>query len=355
MTVEERCSVTTSSGQGRRLLVCAFEGWNDAGEAASDTGRLLAQHLGLTARMSVDPELYFDYQFTRPIIRTGESGVRRVEWPGATLFGPAPPSPGEDGASVDPDISHLPAPPSPGEDEKNGRADCKECPAPPSLGEDNSDRDHQLRSDNTRQLHVLLGAEPARSWRAFVEELLDAAAAVQIDGIILLGAMLADAPHTRPLTVLASSENATQREIFGLERSTYEGPVGILSVLAEHAELRGIPTVSLWVAVPHYVHSAPSPKAMLALVTKLEELFDLTIPLGSLATDAAAWEAGVDAAASEDEDLAGYVAQLERARDAVDAPSASGEAIAQEFEQYLRQHDGPEGRGSPDDRADGRR
>jgi len=307
--------VTTSSGQGRRLLVCAFEGWNDAGEAASDAGRLLTQHLGLTARMSVDPELYFDYQFTRPIIRTGDSGVRRVEWPGATLFGPAPPSPGED----------------------------------------NSDRDDQSRSENTRQLHVLLGAEPARSWRAFVEELLEAATAAQIDGIILLGAMLADAPHTRPLTVLASSENARQREIFGLERSTYEGPVGILSVLAEHAELRGIPTVSLWVAVPHYVHSAPSPKAMLALVTKLEELFDLTIPLGSLETDAAAWEAGVDAAASEDEDLAGYVAQLERARDAVDAPSASGEAIAQEFEQYLRRHDGPEGRGSPDDRADGRR
>ncbi|MEF3403728.1 PAC2 family protein [Agromyces sp. CCNWLW203] len=292
--------------EGGRLLVVAFEGWNDAGEAATGAAKLLVERLGLVEKAAVDPELYFDYQFTRPTIALGDDGVRRLEWPGAAIMGPG----------------ELPA------------AD---------------DDDERVSGPGAEALHVLIGAEPARSWKGFAAELIDAALAADIEGIVLLGAMLADAPHTRPLSVFASSENPDVRSALGVERSNYEGPVGILSVIADQAERVGIPTVSLWASVPHYVHNAPSPKAVLALLGKVEELTGLSIPRGSLEVDAKAWEAGVDALASEDDEMAGYIAQLEQARDAVDAPEASGEAIAQEFERYLRRRgDGPEGR------ADGR-
>ena len=143
-------------------------------------------------------------------------------------------------------------------------------------------------------------------------------------------------PKPWSLAVFASSENPEVRAALGVERSTYEGPVGILSVIADQAERVGIPTVSLWASVPHYVHNAPSPKAVLALLGKVEELTGLSIPRGSLEDEAQAWEASVDALAADDEEMAGYIQQLEQARDAVDAPQASGEAIAQEFERYLR-------------------
>ncbi|ANJ27028.1 PAC2 family protein [Agromyces aureus] len=299
--------------EGGRLLVVAFEGWNDAGEAATGAAKLLAERLNLVEIAAVDPELYFDYQFTRPTIVQGDDGSRRIEWPGASLRGPAPSSEADAAASD-----------------------------PPTAD------DELVTGPGADTLHVLLGAEPARSWKSFAAELVDQALAADIEGVVLLGAMLADAPHTRPLSVFASSENRELRDRLGLERSTYEGPVGILSVLADQAERAGIPTISLWASVPHYVHNAPSPKAVLALLGKLEELTGLSIPRGTLEDEAKTWESGVDALAAEDEDMAGYIEQLERARDAVDAPEASGEAIAQEFERYLRRRgDGPDGRNEP--------
>ena len=302
--------------EGGRLLVVAFEGWNDAGEAATGAAKLLSERLGLVEIAAVDPELYFDYQFTRPSIVQGDDGSRRIEWPGAALRGPA--APAEPDAAASDDLNQA-------------------------------DDDEQVTGPGAETLHVLLGAEPARSWKSFAAELVDQALAADIEGVILLGAMLADAPHTRPLSVFASSENRELRDRLGLERSTYEGPVGILSVLADQAERAGIPTISLWASVPHYVHNAPSPKAVLALLGKLEELTGLSIPRGTLEDEAKTWESGVDALAADDEDMAGYITQLEQARDAVDAPEASGEAIAQEFERYLRRRgDGPaDGRGEP--------
>jgi hypothetical protein len=278
--------------QGGRLLIVAFEGWNDAGEAATGAARLLAERLSLVEVAAVDPELYFDYQFTRPTIEAEADGTRRLSWPGAAILGP----------------SGIPAEPD----------------------------DEGVTGPGADTLHVLLGAEPARTWKGFAAELIDAALSADVEGIVLLGAMLADAPHTRPLAVFASSENPEVRAALGVERSTYEGPVGILSVIADQAERVGIPTVSLWASVPHYVHNAPSPKAVLALLGKVEELTGLSIPRGSLEDEAQAWEASVDALASDDDEMAGYIQQLEQARDAADAPEASGEAIAQEFERYLR-------------------
>ena len=193
-------------------------------------------------------------------------------------------------------------------------------------------------------LYLLLGTEPSRSWRSFTAEIMDVALAADIGAVVFLGAMLADVPHTRPISIFASSENPAVRAELGIERSTYEGPVGILSALSEGAEEVGIPTVSIWASVPHYVHNAQSPKAMLALIDKLEELVDVTIPRGALVDEAAAWEAGIDALAADDEEIAAYIEQLEQARDTVDSPEASGEAIAQEFERYLRRRgDGRDG------------
>jgi hypothetical protein len=295
-----------------RLLVVAFEGWNDAGEAASGAVRALKELLDLEAVSSVDPEDYFDFQFNRPTIGFAEDGTRELEWPGATLYGP-----------------------------KDPRRPDRDLAADAQLG---------VSGDNGGSIHLLLGVEPSRHWTAFTAEVLDAARAAGVEGVVLLGALLADVPHTRPISVYSTSENAAVRTELGIERSTYEGPVGILSIIAQRAEEMGMPTVSLWASVPHYVHSAPSPKATLALIDKLEEMVDVVIPRGELIQEAATWEAGIDQLAGEDEDMASYIQQLEQARDTVDSPEASGEAIAQEFERYLRRGDGPRGRG--DDRPE---
>jgi hypothetical protein len=303
------------SALGGRVLVVAFEGWNDAGEAASGAVRTLKDALDSVPIAEVDPELYFDFQFNRPMISADDDGVRRIDWPRAVMYGPA-----------NPDAT------------------------PRELAED-----AQLRVSgaNAGNIYLLLGTEPSRSWKSFTSEFIDAALAADVGAVIFLGSMLADVPHTRPISVFATSENAQLRGELHIERPTYEGPVGILSVLADAAESVGIPTMAIWASVPHYVHNAPSPKAMLALIDKLEELVDVTIPRGDLVAESAAWESGIDALAADDDDMAGYITQLEQARDTVDSPEASGEAIAQEFERYLRKRgdgrDPRDGRDRPDE------
>ncbi|MFT4235852.1 MAG: PAC2 family protein [Microbacterium sp.] len=274
---------------GKKIIVAAFEGWNDAGEAATGAVRQLSNADTMVASFSVDPELYFDYQYTRPYIAADGEGARVLKWPEATLRRP--------------------------------RKDKRDI-----------------------AFWTISGSEPARAWQAFVGEFIDRALADDVSAVITLGSMLSDVPHTRPISVYASSENAHVRASLALEKSAYEGPVGILSVLGDAAEQAGIPTVALWASVPHYVAGhAPSPKAALALLKKLEEVTGTTVDKGTLETDSAAWEASIDAAAAEDEDMADYIRQLEETRDTWDSPEASGDAIAQEFEKYLR-HRG-DGRG----------
>jgi hypothetical protein len=297
---------------GGRLLVVAFEGWNDAGEAATGAVRALKDLLDVEMITEVDPELYFDYQFNRPTVSTNEEGVRVIGWPGAIMYGPTTPG-----------VINVP------------------------LAED---AELRVSGTNAGNIYLLIGTEPSRSWKSFAAEIIDAALAADVSGVVFLGAMLADVPHTRPISIFVSSDNAQVRAELQIERSNYEGPVGILSVLSDAAETVGIPTLSIWASVPHYVHNAPSPKAMLALIDKLEEVIDVVIPRGALVTEAAEWEAGINVLAGEDEEMAAYIVQLEQARDTVDSPEASGEAIAQEFEKYLRKR-GSDGR---DGRADGR-
>ena len=284
-----------------RLLVVAFEGWNDAGEAASGVARSLVESFGLEAIAELDGERYVDYQFNRPQLATDDDGERVLVWPRIQLWAP----PGSSGALAAAD-----------------------------------------GAERGTEVFVLVGAEPSRSWRGFAAEVVDLVDVHDVSAVVLLGAMLADVPHTRPISTFVSSDSDEVRAELEVERSSYEGPVGILSVLADAIGRAGLPTVSVWASVPHYVQAAPSPKATLALVDRVEELTGLVVPRGELEAESSAWEQGIDALAAEDEDMAGYIEQLEQARDTVDSPEASGEAIAQEFERYLRRRDGkggPEG------------
>jgi len=273
---------------GPRVLVVAFDGWNDAGEAATAAAAQVRDSGSYEQAFAVDPELYFDYQYTRPQMKLDADGQRTLSWPDATLWRPTAPTEGT-------------------------------------------------------RLWLLTGVEPARAWQSFAAEFMDIALSEDITGLVALGSMMSDVPHTRPISVFAGSDNEALRTALSLERSTYEGPVGILSVLAHAAEAAGIPTAALWASVPHYVAGhTPSPKATLALLDRLEELTGATIARGELPADALAWEASIDAAAADDEEMTDYIRQLERTRDTWDSPEASGDAIAQEFERYLRRGgDGP--------------
>ena len=300
-------------GLGRRILVAAFDGWNDAGEAASAALALLKAEGAYEPVHSVDPELYFDYQYTRPQVGTDADGRRTLTWPQATILRPVT-------ASEDP------------------------------------------------QVWLLTGVEPARAWQAFAAELVDVALREDVTGFVGLGSMMSDVPHTRPISVFAGSDNDRLRGALDLERSSYEGPVGILSVLAQSAEDAGIPSASLWASVPHYVAGhTPSPKATLALLDRLEKLPGAHIPRGALAAEwrrrggggapppggaraaaPAGGAASTPPAAADDEEMTEYIRGLEQTRDAWDSPEASGDAIAREFEQYLRRRgDGP-GKPGPD-------
>ncbi|WP_298872977.1 PAC2 family protein [uncultured Microbacterium sp.] len=267
---------------GRRIIVAAFDGWNDAGVAASAAAALLRADAEYEVVHTVDPELYFDYQYTRPQIGLDAEGRRTLTWPEAKLLRPT---------------------------ERSGDA----------------------------EIWLLVGVEPARAWQAFAAEFIDVALREDVTGFVALGSMMSDVPHTRPISVFAGSDNDGVRQSLGLERSLYEGPVGILSAIGHASEQVGIPTASLWASVPHYVAGhTPSPKATLALLEKLEAITGITVPRGDLEAESRQWEASIDAAAADDEEMSDYIRQLEQTRDTWDSPEASGDAIAQEFERYLR-------------------
>ena len=196
--------------------------------------------------------------------------------------------------------------------------------APPGLG---------------RDALLLLGVEPNLRWRTFTDLVVGLSRDLGVELVVTLGALLADVPHTRPIPVSSTSEDSGLMERLALEPSRYEGPTGIVGVLQDAAMHADLPGLSLWAAVPHYVGQSPSPKATLALLRRVEELLDVTVPLGELPEDARAWERGVDELADEDGEIAEYVRQLEQAKDTAELPEASGEAIAREFERYLRRRD----------------
>ena len=262
------------------LVIAAFEGWNDAGEAASALIDHLAVIWDAEPIAALDPEDYYDFQVNRPRVVVDE-GRRRIHWRTTRLL----------------------------------------------LAQ---------RTTLGRDVILIQGVEPSFRWRGFVIELMDFAHAVGVNTVITLGALMADVAHTRPIPVTATSDDEATVRRYDLEVSRYEGPTGIVGVLADAATQGGLESISCWAAVPHYAGHTPSPKATLALLTRLEELLDAPIDHLDLDEDARAWERGVDELAEGDEDVAEYVEALEEAQDTADLPEASGEAIAREFERFLR-------------------
>jgi proteasome assembly chaperone (PAC2) family protein len=263
------------------LVIAAFEGWNDAGEAASEAVSHLLVGWRATLLASIDPEDYYDFQVNRPHVGFNSEGGRELSWRTTSIW---------------------------------------HCQAGPA------DRDVLL----------VTGIEPNLRWRAFCDEMLDYLTGIGATTLVTLGALLADVPHTRPVPVNGISSDPELAERFGLEPSRYTGPTGIVGVIQEASHRRGLETMSYWAAVPHYVAQAPAPKATLALLGQLEDLVGVPIDMRGLPEEAKAWERGVDELASDDSDVADYVRSLEEERDTADLPEASGDAIAREFERYLK-------------------
>ena len=263
------------------LVIAAFEGWNDAADAASSVVDHLIKVWGARTVGQIDPEDFYDFQVNRPVVGNDDNGHRRISWPGTQITVASPP-------------------------------------------------------DLDRDIILVRGIEPSMRWRQFCAELLAACDELGGQLVVTLGALLADTPHTRPIPVTGTATEFELVDRLKLEQSTYEGPTGIVGVFQDACVKLDIPAVSYWAAVPHYVAQPPCPKATLALLGQLEDLLEVSIPLGDLPEEARAWERGVDELAEEDEDIADYVRALEETRDTTDLPEASGEAIAREFERYLK-------------------
>jgi proteasome assembly chaperone (PAC2) family protein len=264
-------------------MIAGFEGWNDAGESASgEINHLLTvwTHQEI-ARM--DSEDYYDFQVNRPLIRVDERVVREIIWPNTIAY-----------AVSTPQLAH--------------------------------------------DFLVVKGIEPSMRWQKFASELLDLADDYEVSLLITMGALLADSPHSRPISVTGSGAHPDVAAKLGVEISKYEGPTGIVGVLQEAAHRRGLDAVSLWAAVPHYVSTPPSPKASLALINALEDFLEISISQGDLPERAASWESQVDQMAAEDSEVGDYVKQLESSKDAAELPEISGESLAREVERFLRRN-----------------
>ena len=265
------------------VLIAAFEGWNDAGEAASTALEHLELSWDAEPLVSIDPEEYYDFQVTRPHVRHAGGVTRKIEWQTTRLS-----------------VATLPG----------------------------TDR------------HVVLvnGIEPNLRWRTFCAELLGYVEKLGVTKVITLGALLTDTPHTRPTPVSGISYDVSSAGELQVEPSSYQGPTGIVGVFQNACVEAGIPAVSFWAAVPHYVSQARVPKAAVALLHRVEELLDVEVPLGGLPEQAEEWERTVSEMAEADDEVREYVRQLEEQAEA-DAdvlPEADGDAIAADFERYLR-------------------
>jgi proteasome assembly chaperone (PAC2) family protein len=276
-------------------MLAAFDGWNDAGEAASTALDAIADGLAAETFATIDSEEFYDFQATRPTVRMVQ-GHRRIEWP-----------------SVELRAAPLPA------------------------------ADHDLI--------VVRGHEPNLRWRTFAAELVRLASSLGVEMLVTVGALLADVPHTRPVQVVGSAGDRDLAERLGLNVSRYEGPTGILGVLGDAATKEGIPTVGLWAALPHYLNLAPNPWGAMALVRELRRLLPMAVDTSALAGQTDAFDTAVAELVEENPELAGYIERLEADTDEEDVEADGDgeesaladlppEELVAEVERYLRDHPG---------------
>ena len=264
------------------VLVAAFEGWNDAADAASGAIEHLELIWDAEPLAELDSEDYYDYQVNRPNVRQVDGVTREIQWPSTTLSVCSPPG-------------------------------------------------------SERDIVLLHGIEPNMRWRAFCSDIIEMIEQLQVSTVLILGALLADTPHTRPVPVTGTAYSKDAAERFNLEQTRYEGPTGITGVLQDACVRAGVPAISFWAAVPHYVSQPPNPKATISLLRRVEDVLDLEVPLGELPAQAEDWESAVDEMTEDDEEVTEYVRSLEERGDAaVDIDDAmskiDGDAIAAEFE-----------------------
>jgi proteasome assembly chaperone (PAC2) family protein len=269
-------------------MVCSFQGWNDAGDAASTATDFLAQALGAQRFARIDSEEFYDFQANRPHVRIDETQARVISWPSVEIF---------------------------------------EARAP---------RAH-------RDLVIVQGNEPSLRWRSFSSLVADLAEALDVQLVVTLGGLLADVPHSQPVTMTGFASDPALMERLGLVASSYEGPTGIVGVLHTAFAQAGLPSASLWASVPHYVAAAASPKAALALLRKLELMVGVSVDVTELEEAAGEYEHQVGLAVRSDPDIQAFVERLER-RAAEDDQAAispqdlpSGDLLAREFQRFLRQ------------------
>ena len=265
-------------------LVCAFRGWNDAASAASSALETLCDSLEVDVLAEIDPEEYFDFQANRPTISFSDGAHRRIEWPRNTFIA--------------------------------ARAQGAE-----------------------RDLVLLDGTEPNLKWRTYSETIVKVAEFLKVETVVVLGSLIAEVAHTMPvpITGLASSEVLVKQ--LNLDRSDYEGPTGIVGVLHDRCRAAGLPSVSLWAAVPHYVSAVPNPKAALALSERLEKITGVAADVSGLTEETAAYEEQIGRAVSADPEVEELVSRIEneqRKRGAEETEVPSGEALAMEFQRFLR-------------------
>ncbi len=267
-------------------LICAFKGWNDAADAASSALTFVGQALSARRFATIDPEEFYDFQATRPRIKLVDGRARQIVWPEVELY-----------------EARIPRAP--------------------------------------RDLILLVGTEPSFRWRTFGQLVVELAEAMGAQLMVTLGALLADVPHTLPVSVTGLASDPALVARLGLQQSSYEGPTGIVGVLHAAFQQAGLPSASLWAAVPHYIAAAPNPKAALALVRKLEGLVGVAVDASELETGAADYERQVNVAVQSDPDVQAFVERLEQAAEseADDEPTSlpSGESIARDLQRFLRQ------------------
>lgn len=268
----------------RPVMIAAFEGWNDAGEAATGAVELLGERWEARRIASIDPEDFFDFTSTRPRVELGDDDERQIVWPANELS----------------------------------------VASPPGLATD---------------VVLLLGTEPQLKWRTFSDLVVDAARELEVSMVITLGALLAEVPHTRPTPVTGTTADPELSAMLGLAPSRYEGPTGIVGVLSQSIRRAGIPSASLWAAVPSYVPGAPSPKATLAIVERVTTLLHTGLVLTDLEIAAASYERQLDELVAEDEETTDYVEQLEQRFDTEDHPLRP-DSIVDEVERFLREQRG---------------
>jgi predicted ATP-grasp superfamily ATP-dependent carboligase len=268
-------------------LVCAFKGWNDAGEAATSAVAFMGAALDATRFATIDAEEYVDFQATRPLVKLVDGRTRKVEWPEWEIY-----------------EARVPLAP--------------------------------------RDLVILTGPEPSYRWRDFCGRVVELAEALGVQLVVTLGALLADVPHSRPVSVSAYASDPALVERLTLQAPTYEGPTGIVGVLQSACAEAGMPAASLWAAVPHYVAVAPNPKGALAILRRLESLVGVAVDAGDLETAAVDYERQVSRAVELDPEVQAFVERLERAADAEEGPTdlsqiPSGDVLAREFQRFLKQ------------------